>query len=395
VKIADPQMLEIPSAESTARSSIPVVLDTRVVTGAGGGPEKTILNSPRFLDPLGYRMVCAYMHPPSDPGFEIIRKKAAQYQAPLFSIPDRGPWDWRVLSELLAVCRRENVAIWHAHDYKSNALGLLLKRFRPMRLVTTVHGWVHHTRRTPFYYKIDQLCLPRYERVICVSADLLERCLSVGVPAKNCLLLENGIDIDEYSRKQTKSEARLKLGLPQSGFVVGAVGRLATEKGFDLLLKSIQALRERDLDVSLVIVGEGDERKHLQQLAAELNIEDRVLLPGWQTDVRVYYEAMDVFALSSYREGMPNVLLEAMALGVPVVATRVNGVPRLIQDGRNGFLIDPGDVKGLTIALAGLLGNQPLRDLFASAARHLVETRYSFQTRIHRLKRIYDELLSC
>jgi glycosyltransferase involved in cell wall biosynthesis len=397
VDIADPQLLEHSHVASLAPdpAMAPVILDARVVTGSGGGPDKTILNSPRFLDPLGYRMVCAYMHPPEDSGFNVIRNKAAHYGAPLISIPDRGPWDWRVLTGLLSVCRQEKVTIWHGHDYKTNAIGILLKRFWPMRLVTTVHGWVHHTARTPVYYKLDQLCLPRYERIICVSDDLLDICLSLGLPAKKCLLLENGIDLDEYRRKKTVGEARSALGLPQSGFVVGAVGRLEEEKGFDLLIRSVHALSERNLDVRLVIVGEGKERKKLAALAAELGFADRVLLPGWQTDVRTYFEAMDVFALSSHREGLPNVLLEAMALDVPVVATRVNGVPRLIQDGRNGFLVESGDWKGLTTALVGLLKNSALREVFASAAHRVVETRYSFATRIQRLKRIYDELLSC
>src|SRR5579885_2359670 len=167
------------------RAERPVVFDARVVTGSGGGPDKTILNSPRFLGQVGYRMVCGYLHPPGDPGYEEIVRKAARYNAPLVSIPDRGPWDWRVVTELLAVCRRENVAVWHGHDYKTNALGLLLRRFHPMRLVTTVHGWVHHTARTPLYYRLDRLCLPRSERVICVSEDLFEACLACRVPAAN------------------------------------------------------------------------------------------------------------------------------------------------------------------------------------------------------------------
>jgi len=397
VDIADPLILGLSNgcAEAPIQATVPVVLDARVVTGSGGGPDKTILNSPRFLDPLGYRMVCAYMHPPSDPGYEVIQTKAARYGAPLVSIPDRGPWDWRVLTGLLAVCRQEKVTIWHGHDYKTNALGLLLKRFWPMRLVTTVHGWVHHTARTPLYYKLDQLCLPRYERIICVADDLLEFCLSTGVAAKKCVLLENGIDTQEYVRKQSVREARTTLGLPQSGFLIGAVGRLAAEKGFDLLIRSIPTLLECGLDVRLAIVGEGGERKSLERLATQLGIADRVILPGWQPDVRSYFEAMDVFALSSHREGLPNVLLEAMALEVPVIATRVNGVPRLVQDGRNGFLIEPGDGEGLSIALAGLLKNPTLRNVFAVAARRMVETKYSFTTRIQRLKRIYDELLLC
>lgn len=375
-------------------TAAPVVLDARVVTGSGGGPDKTILNSPRFLTPLGYRMVCAYMHPPDDPGFEVLRQKAAQYNAPLISIPDRGAWDWRVVTEALAVCKRERVTVWHGHDYKTNALGLLLNRMRPMRLVTTVHGWVQHTRRTPLYYRIDQLCLPRYERVICVSDDLLESCLAAGVPARNCVLLENGIDAAEYTRHRTVGGAKTALGLPTTGFVVGAVGRLSGEKGFDVLIRSIHALVSRGLDVHLLIVGEGSERANLERLASELHLGDRVRLAGWQADVRGHFEAMDVFALSSLREGLPNVLLEAMALEVPVVSTRVNGVPRLVQDGRNGFLVNAGDLDGLTTALGGLLRNDGLRELFRAAGRRTVETRYSFATRMQRLKRLYDELLA-
>ena len=153
-------------------SDLPVVLDARVVTGTGGGPDKTILNSPRFLEPMGYRNLCAYMHPPDDPGFETLRRKAEAWNAPLISIPDRGPWTGGSFTRLLDICRREKVAIWHGHDYKSNALGLLLRRFWPMRLVTTVHGWVKHTRRTPLYYGIDRACLKHYEAVISVSDDL-------------------------------------------------------------------------------------------------------------------------------------------------------------------------------------------------------------------------------
>ena len=372
---------------------VPVILDARVVTGSGGGPDKTLLNSPRFLEPLGYRMLCAYLHPPGDPGFESIRANAERYRAPLISIPDRGPWDWRVVTELLALCRREKVSVWHGHDYKTNALGLLLKLFRPMRLVTTVHGWVQQTARTPIYYKIDRKCLPRYERVICVSDDLVEACVKDGVPAKNLVLIENAIDAEDYRRKRSVSEAKAALGFKPERFLIGAVGRLSAEKGFDLLIQSVNELAREGEDVQLVIVGEGGERKTLERLVAALGLQDRVSLSGWQTDVRGYFEAMDIFALSSHREGLPNVLLEAMALEVPVVATRVNGVPRLVQDGRNGFLVEPGRVEALTTALTGLIHNADLRDLFRTAGRRTVEGRYSFPARILKLKQIYDELL--
>jgi len=371
----------------------PVILDARVVTGAGGGPDKTILNSPRFLAPLGYRMACAYMHPPADPGFDVLRAKAERAGAPLISIPDRGAWDWRVFTETLRVCKRERVTVWHGHDYKTNALGLLLKRFHRMRLVTTVHGWVHHTKRTPLYYRIDKFCLPRYEKVICVSDDLYTACRKAGVREKNCVLLENGIDGTEYSRTRTLAEAKAALGLPESGFVIGGVGRLAAEKGFDVLVRALKQLVTRGIDAHLVLVGDGGERGALEARARELDLSARVRFAGWQPDVRPYFEALDAFALSSYREGLPNVLLEAMALEVPVVSTRVNGVPRLIEDGANGFLVGAGDADGLSHALAAVLTSAELRARFRAAGRHTVETKFSFATRMKRLAELYDLLL--
>ncbi len=369
------------------------VVDVRVVSGTGGGPDKTILNSPRFLAPAGYRNLCAYLHPPDDPGFEQLRKRAEAAAAPLLSIPDRGPWDWRVIGRLLEVCRRERVVLWHGHDYKSNALGLLLRRFWPMRMVTTVHGWVKHTRRTPLYYRIDRYCLPRYELVICVSEDLYKECLALNVPAERCLLIENGIDLAEYSRTLTVAEARQPLGIPPGRVVVGAIGRLSAEKGFDLLIRAVDRLIRAGLDVELLIAGEGEEEPRLRALATELGCGERVRLLGFQAKVKELYQAFDVFALSSIREGLPNVLLEAMALQVPVLATRIAGVPRLIDDGKNGLLIQPGSVDELTRALERLLHDAELRRRLAHAGHETIASRYSFAERMRKIQAIYDDLL--
>jgi glycosyltransferase involved in cell wall biosynthesis len=382
----------LPSKAEKGRDEI-VVLDARVVSGTGGGPDKTILNSPRFLVQAGYRNLCVYLHPPGDPGFEQLRKRARIAEAPLISIPDRGPWDWRVIGRTLDICRRERVAIWHGHDYKSNALGLLLRRFWPMRLVTTVHGWVKHTRRTPLYYRIDRFCLPRYERVICVSKDLQDECLKIQVPAERCLLIENGIDLAEYSRTRTIAEARQALGIAPGRLVVGAVGRLSAEKGFDLLIRAVDRLARAGFDLELLIAGEGDEEPRLRALASELGCGERVRLLGFQANVKELYQAFDVFVLSSLREGLPNVLLEAMALEVPVLATRIAGVPRLIDDESNGLLIEPGSVDELTHALERLLRDGELRQRLAHAGRETIAARYSFAVRMQRIQAIYDELL--
>lgn len=375
------------------RTAHPVVLDARVVTGTGGGPDKTILNSPRFLTPLGYRMLCAYMHPPDDPGFDTIRDKARRWDAPLADVPDRGPLDCGVFTRMLELCRRERVAIWHGHDYKSNLLGILLKAFWPMRLVTTVHGWVEQTGRNPLYFALDRLCLPRYELVLAVSEDLRRESIHHGVRPRRCLLLENGIDTIEFSRRRTRAEAKAELGFPTGRLLIGAAGRLSVEKGFDLLIRAVDLLLRRGKDVGLVIVGEGGQREELQALVAKLGRGDRIRLAGYQGDPRPFYEAMDGFALSSLREGLPNVLLEAMAMETPVVATRIAGVPGVVEDGVNGLLVEPGSADALADGLVRLIDDADLRKRFSLTGRQTIESRYSFASRMGRLAGLYDRLL--
>jgi glycosyltransferase involved in cell wall biosynthesis len=375
------------------RNGRPVVLDARVVVGAGGGPEKTILNSPRFLEGAGYRNLCAYLHAPRDPGVQTLRERATDCRAPFISVPDRGPLDWRVFVELLNLCRRERVAVWHGHDYKSNLLGLMLSRFRPMRLVTTLHGWVHHTRRTPLYYAIDRWCLPRYEQVICVSSDLYEAALACGVPPERCVLVENGIDTDAYRRRLSPEEARARAGIPAGRLVVGAVGRLSPEKGFDLLIRAVADLRKTGLEVELWIAGAGDQRQELQTLVDGLGCGAAVRLLGYRSDTIDLYQAMDVFALSSLREGLPNVLLEAMALEVPVVSSRIAGIPRLVVHEENGLLVEPGSQEALAGALSRLLRSPDLRRRLAAAGRRTVASNFSFASRMDKVRRLYDGLL--
>jgi len=372
----------------------PLVLHTRVVTGTGGGPEKTILNSPRFLIPFGYNGLCAYMHPPGDPGFEELRRRAGSLDAPLLGIEDRGAWDLRVARRLLALCRERRVAIWHGHDYKSNALGLLLRRFWPMKLVSTVHGWGVRSGRAPLYYKIDRWCLRRYESVICVSQELLETCTASRVPADRCVLVENAIDTRQYARQRSIAEAKRQLGFSPGRPLIGCVGRLSAEKGFDGLIRVIDRLIRDGHDLELMIVGDGPQRAGLEALIAELGCQDRVRLLGYRSDTLDLYQAMDLFVLNSVREGLPNVILEAMAMEVPVVATRVAGIPKLIRHEENGWLVEPGDSEGLAAALLRLLEDDRLRGDLGAAGRRTVEESYSFEVRMAKIRAIYDRLLA-
>ena len=374
-------------------SNRPVVLHARVVTGTGGGPDKTILNSPRFLDDFGYEALCAYLHPPDDPGFEEIKRRAESLNAEMISVPDRGIKDISVVTRMLTICRERNVSIWHGHDYKSDALGLLLRKFHPMKLVSTVHGWGVMSKKTPLYHAIDRFSLKSYDRVICVSDKLLTECLKAGVPIGNLCEIDNAIDLSSDDSLIATREARTHFGIDPEKPVVVAVGRLSKEKAFDILIQSFADLLATGFDATLLIAGDGPEREALRQQIASLQVEHSVRLLGHVSNPRTVYAAADVFALSSTSEGLPNCLLEAMACGVPVVATTVGAVPTVIADEFNGLLVSPGNSQFLTLAMSRLLSNGELRDQLAAAGRNTLESRYSFARRMKKVAAVYDSVL--
>lgn len=370
-----------------------VVLHTRVVTESGGGPDKTILLSASFLADTNYWLAAAYMHPPDDAGFDAIRHRAAEYQCPLISVSDRGPTDRSVVRTLLDICRSYNVRIWHGHDYKSNLLGLTLRPFHPMKLVTTLHGWVKHTLRTPLYYAVDRVCLPYYDHVICVSEDLRGRALNLGVPPECCSLIRNAIDEKTFSRAFPATGSPLRARTPPGRLVVGALGRLSPEKGFADLIRATHLLVNQGRDIELWIAGEGSQRRQLESLIDHLGLADRVKLLGFRADTIGLYHAMDLYVLSSLREGLPNVVLEAMAMGVAVVATRVAGVPNLISHGETGLLCAAGRVDLLADAMRQAVDHNDLRQRLAAAARRTIEHEFSFTRRMAKVRAIYDRLL--
>lgn len=384
------------------------VLDVRIVSGTGGGPDKTILNSPRHLEHTRYRNVAAYIHAPGDPGFASIAARAEERRCPLIAIPDPHPFDVRTLAKLADVCRSLDVRIWHGHDYKSNLFGVLLERLCDLRLVTTVHGWVKHTAKTPLYFAIDRFALRRHREVIAVSRDLYDASLAAGVMRDRLTLIENAIDTDEFRRSAPAHDSplrrtppgRLVAGAPgglvagaPGRLVVGAVGRLSEEKGFHLLVEAVERVLDRGLDVELWIAGEGDQRARLDVQIGASRWRERMRLLGFQRDVRALFEALDVFALSSLREGLPNVVLEAMAMEVPVLATRCGGMEAFARDGEDALLVPAGDAGALADALERLVRDADLRRRLSLAARAKIEREHGFAQRMQRVRAIYDRLV--
>ena len=372
---------------------LPKVMHARTVTGTGGGPEKTIINSPKFLASLGYEAECLFLRPKGDPGFDVLRERAKNASAPLIEIDDDGKFSIKMVKEVIRCVRERDVKIWHAHDYKSNLLGIIVNRFHPMRLITTAHGWVNFDGLTPLYYWLDKkLFLPRYESVICVSSTVMEQATAGGTPKSKCILIDNAIDHEQFSRQLSISEAKLKFhDMTGNSLLVGSIGRLAPEKGFDLLINAVAKLIKNGLDAYLKIAGEGPEKSNLEKQIDSLGMRDRIQLMGFQSDTRSFYESLDMFVLSSHREGLPNVVLEAMAVGTPVIATNIDGVPKIIHDGINGVLIPPNDEITLARQIQVLANNASLRCKLSHEGQQTIQQHWSFKNRIKTITALYSK----
>ncbi|MEX2215032.1 MAG: glycosyltransferase [Phycisphaeraceae bacterium] len=383
-----------PSRPAVSPLTRPTILHVRVVAGTGGGPEKTILRSPRYADRDIYDMAVAYIYPKGDSGIEVIKAQAKQFDAPIITIPERGAFSLSTLVALYRLCKKLNVSVWHAHDYKSNLFGLMLRRFWKMKLVTTVHGWTNDTFRTRMYYHVDKWCLPRYDEVIAVSPPLMQQCIDIGVPKDRLTYIHNAIEPDDYQRQHTIREARHEMGIWPDAIVMGVVSRLSVEKGVDRAIDTLAALSPTYPKLELHIVGDGPEYDRVKKQAATLGVSERVKFWGWQSDSRRYFETFDFLLLPSHTEGFPNVVLEAMAMGVPVAATDVGGVSELLKFGRRGVILDPKHQDTWATHIAPLVVSEDRRSELSRQGRRRIEKYYSFAQRMEKVLAIYDRMLS-
>lgn len=371
----------------------PMVLHARVVTGRGGGPEKTILHSARYADAAGLSMAAAYIYPRRDPDFDHLRQRAQDEGCALWEVPEIGPVDLRTVYQLARLCRDLNVDIWHAHDHKTDFLGLLLRRMHPMKLMTTIHGWTNDTARVRLYYHLDQWAIRRYDRVIAVSHPLLEHCRAHGVDDQRLRYVANAIEPDDYRRTTDIPTARAKLKMDPDPFAILMVGRLSEEKGVDRAIHTVARLRRQQEPVVLHLVGDGPERNRLEAQARGLGIAHAVHFWGWQADPKPLYEMANLLLLTSHTEGLPNVVFEAMALGVAVAATDVGGVCQQLDQGNCGLLLKPEREANWPNQIAELIHNHSQRMFFTRQAGKRVVDHYSFKHRMAKIFSIYDDLL--
>jgi glycosyltransferase involved in cell wall biosynthesis len=305
-------------------------------------------------------------------------------------IPCRGRLDWGAVRTIRNLIKAGNIDLIHTHGYKSDFYGYAAARSIPIPRVATCHLWTRKTAVVRLYEALDRVILPRFDRVIGVSESISALIRNAGVASDKVHTIDNGIDITPFSAAEpTLTEARAR-----GGKVIGAIGRLEAQKGLEYFLRAARNILKEFPDTTFVIVGDGPEREKLEAIANDLGIASHVMFTGQRRDMPGIHASLDIFALSSIDEGMPIVILEAMAASTPIVATSVGAVPKLIASGKTGLLVEPRDPEALSQAIITLLKDPQLAKKLGQNARTAVAENNSAEAMARKYFELYSRVLS-
>jgi len=307
--------------------------------------------------------------------------------------------DARAMVALWRLLRREGPALVHTHTSKAGVVGRLAGWLAGVPVVIhTPHGHIFYG----YYGALASAIIRLLERLLAKITDRIVTLTDRGAEEhvlfhiagiEKFVTIHSGIALAHFrSVKGDPAVKRKELGLPPKGMIVGTVGRLVPIKGLEWLLKAAPWVLAEFSQAYFVIIGDGPLLEELRELTTQLGIGQRVVFLGAREDVHECLAALDLFVLPSLNEGMGRVLLEAMAVGCPVVATRVGGIPDIVADGTTGLLVPPRDDRALAEAILILLRDRSRRTAYGEAARRHVDGRFDVETMVRNIERLYDEV---
>lgn len=306
--------------------------------------------------------------------------------------------DLQAFFSLWRLMLQERPDIVHTHTSKTGILGRWAAKMAGVPIIVhTPHGHVFYGHFGPlvsrFFLAIERLMASITDRMVALSEgernDYIR--FSVSSPDK-IVTIHSGVEIDRYMKAEVNvEEKRRSLGLNPNGLVVGTVGWLLPIKGPIHLLNAMAHIWRNHPEIRLVFVGKGELEGKLRAEASRMGVSERVTFLGWRDDIPEIMQILDIFVLPSLNEGMGRVLVEAMAAGRPVVASRVGGIPDLVEHKKNGFLVGPGDVNGTSLAIKRLLIDREMRDEMGRMGRAMAQN-FTVEGMVEKIDALYSSL---
>ena len=297
---------------------------------------------------------------------------------------------------LFSILQRERYDVVHTNGYFSDIIAIPACKLLGIPHIATCHGFIANNRKLYLYNMLDRLFLRFSNKIISVSDGIKHDLIKSGIKESRVIVIENAVE-GKYNKKlllQNRQNKRHQLNIKEKEFVLGYIGRLSEEKGIKYLIEASSLLDKSDLPVKVLIIGDGPQKKELMDFVNEKGIKDKVVFAGFQADIESWLPALDIFVLPSFTEGTPMSLLEAMALGIPVVASAVGGIPRVIDPEKNGMLVSPGKSVEIKDTVYLLYENEVLRNNISQAAKETIKLKYNVHDWINKIEAEYLKILS-
>lgn len=344
-----------------------------------GGMEHYVDNLIRSLPTQQFQVTCLC---PYESAFtQTLRRHGCD----VFIAPLRDEPPWRSIQMAVELIRHRKIDLVHAHLPNAHVVAGLAGGLTGVPVVATVHGMNVTTH---------ELGISRTTgtHLMVVCQEAYTQGLALGLPPDRLTLVPNGVDTKVFTPGADREAVRAALGLPTGVQIVGFVGRLAPEKGPDNFIRAAETVHRSRPDVHFAVVGDGAMDLHVREMVGQMGLGEYVHFLGLREDMWATYPAFDMLAHTSRSEGMPLVLLEAMACGLPVVALGVGGVPEVLEVGMTGVLLGPGDWEGIGFALSDLLGRPERLAEMGLAARERAVKHFGLETAIQRSTELFRRL---
>ena len=305
----------------------------------------------------------------------------------------RGRFDLRTISNISAFIDKEHPNLLHSHGYKADFYALCATRGK-IPWVVTNHNWLRTTFNLKLYAHLDSFLIKYANKVVTVSDDIAIEMVKRGIPREKILVIDNGINQQRFSNQGSNETLKRSFGFNEKSIIIGTVASLREGKGHIYLLEAAKSIISSFPNARFLIVGDGGERRRLEEKAAQFDLSGKVIFAGSRKDVPEILSILDIFVLPSLKEGLPMALLEAMAARLPVIATRVGAIPKVVVNNETGLLVEPGNAEALCTAISELLSDRQKAICFGSQGYQKVENEFSAKTMATRYVEIYKKVLA-
>jgi len=361
------------------------------------GAERVILNLGKSLDDHGYHPIIGSLEVDKSL-LSSFARAAVESNLDTELIITKAKFSPVAIFKIVKLVREKKIKIIHSHYSKATVLGFFASRITGIPMIETNHLFPPmplSDKKLQLYAKIGAFILRYADKTIAVSHKIKTSLEDCGVPSDRISVIENGIDVEKCRSVRSKERvlARRELGLEDSSFMIGSVGRLTEQKGFEYLLEAAKAVLTKQNNVVFIIAGDGPLREQLNNYVHELKLDGNVRFLGFRKDIMRILAAMDIFVMPSLDEGLPIAMLEAMAVGLPVIVTPVGEIPRVIENKQNGILIEPKNSEVLANKIIYLMENHNIRGNIVDKAWQTVKAKYSNEAMSESYALIYDRLL--